>query len=434
MKQHFKQAWNLIKQEKLFSFLYIIGTGLSITIVMVLSIVYYIKLADIYPEMSRDKILIAKNGVEERKNGGQSSAALSYHTLETCFRPLCHTDAVSALYQTWDREHYVQPLGNKEQLPVSVQYVDTDFWKIFSFRFVQGKPFSEADFQSGIPTAVISESLAKRLFGSAAEANGQSVSLNFMPYKICGVVKDVSYVMELTYAQLWIPYTVNSDYKNSFAEGGTLGQFKVVILPSDDGDKEKIRREALDNIQKMNSTLPDDIELKLLGQPESYWKSSFRYWSNQEPDFTKIIWQNSLIFLILLLIPAISLSGMADSRMERRLAEMGIRRAFGAPVNTLMRQILTENFLFTLLGGMIGLLFSYLIVLIGSDWIMGIGKAWTSVLPEGTEVVITPAMLINIPVFLITLTVCFLLNLLTAIIPAWRASHRDIIHSLNAKQ
>lgn len=37
--------------------------------------------------------------------------------------------------------------------------------------------------------------------------------------------------------------------------------------------------------------------------------------------------------------------------MERRLSEMGVRRAFGAPVGTLMTQIISENFLFTALGG-----------------------------------------------------------------------------------
>jgi hypothetical protein len=36
--QYFKQAWNIIRQEKLFSSIYIVGTGLSITVVMVLSI------------------------------------------------------------------------------------------------------------------------------------------------------------------------------------------------------------------------------------------------------------------------------------------------------------------------------------------------------------------------------------------------------------
>ncbi|HCC50628.1 MAG TPA: multidrug ABC transporter substrate-binding protein [Porphyromonadaceae bacterium] len=429
---YFKQAWNLIKQEKLFSSLYIIGTGLSITVVMVLSIVYYIRIANIYPETNRDRMLIVKNAMEESPNGDISSANLSYHTIETCFLSLHDTEAVSALYDPW-KKHFIQPPGSKEQLPATVKYVDTNFWHVFAFRFLQGTPFTEADFQSGIRTAVISESMSKRLFGTV-DAVGQYVSLNFMPYRVCGVVKDASFVTETTFAQLWIPYTVNPGHKSSFAEGGTLGNFGVYILASSAGDMEKIRNEALDNVRKLNSTLPDQIELKLFGQPDRHWESTFRLYSNQVLDFTKIGWQHSLIFLILLLIPGISLSAMTDSRMERRLSEMGIRRAFGAPVKTLMGQIFTENFLFTLLGGLAGLIFSYILILISSDWIMNIGQSWSSVPPDGTKVIFTATMLINIPVFLIALGVCLLLNLIAAVIPAWRASHKDIIFSLNAKQ
>jgi putative ABC transport system permease protein len=430
---YFKQAWNLIKQEKLFSSLYIIGTGLSITVVMVLSIVYYVRIAGIYPETNRERMLIVKSAVEESPDGDKSSAHISFHTFETCLLPLQNTEAVSAIYEPWGKEHYVQPSGSKDQMPVTVKYVDNSFWKVFSFRFLQGAPFSEADFRSGIRTAVLSESMSKHLFGTV-DAVGQYVSLNFMPYRVCGVVKDASFVTETTYAQLWIPYTVESDYKSSFAKGGALGKFRAYILASSVNDMEKIRNEALDNVRKLNGTLPDNIELKLMGQPDRHWESTFRLYSNEGPDFTKIGWQYGLILLILLLIPGISLSGMTDSRMERRLSEMGIRRVFGAPVKTLMGQIFTENFLFTLLGGIAGLTFSYILILISSDWIMGIGQSWGSVPPDGTKVIFTASMLINIPVFLIALGVCFLLNVITAVVPAWRASHRDIIFSLNAKQ
>jgi len=125
---------------------------------------------------------------------------------------------------------------------------------------------------------------------------------------------------------------------------------------------------------------------------------------------------------------------MIDSRMERRLPEMGIRRVFGSPVKNLMLQIFSENFLFTLLGGLAGLLFSYILILISSDWIMTIGQRFMELPADGGAVVFTPEMLINIPVFLITLGVCFILNILAAFVPAWRASHKEIIHSLNAKQ
>ena len=52
---YFKQAWTMIKQNKLFSFIYIMGTGLSIALVMIVSIIYYIKLAPVYPEYNRNE-------------------------------------------------------------------------------------------------------------------------------------------------------------------------------------------------------------------------------------------------------------------------------------------------------------------------------------------------------------------------------------------
>jgi putative ABC transport system permease protein len=108
---------------------------------------------------------------------------------------------------------------------------------------------------------------------------------------------------------------------------------------------------------------------------------------------------------------------------------MGIRRAFGARTSTLMGQVLLENFLFTLAGGIAGLLFSWLIIIMSSSWIMGVRQTFADSPATG----FTPSMLINLPVFGIMLLVCFLLNLLSALVPAWRASRHQIVDSLNIK-
>ena len=47
LKIYLKQAWNLIRQERLFSLIYVVGTGLSVSMGMVLSIVFYVKIANI---------------------------------------------------------------------------------------------------------------------------------------------------------------------------------------------------------------------------------------------------------------------------------------------------------------------------------------------------------------------------------------------------
>lgn len=428
---YFKQAWNLLKQEKLFSSIYVIGTGLSITIVMVLSIVYYIKIANIYPETNRDRIMTVKTGMEEYTGGGSSSSGISLKLIDDCLRPLEEVEAITAMSRDWD-EHYLQQEGNREQIPATIKYIDVPFWTVYSFHFIAGKPFTEADFESGIPTAVISESTAKKLFGRT-DVIGEYISIDFKKHRVCGVVKDASFVTNRTFADCWVPYTVLPKYGETYGRGGYLGKMEATMLVFSSKDMDQIKQKATAWVERYNNS-NEEIKLTLVGQPDRYWESTFRYWSNVGPDFKKLALQYGLIFLVLLLVPAISLSGMTDSRMERRLAEMGIRRAFGAPVGNLMGQILSENFLFTILGGLMGLLFSYVLILLSADWIMTIGQSFTSSPPEGTKLLFTPGMLMNLPVFFVALLTCFILNLLTALIPAWKASHKDIIFSLNAKQ
>ena len=57
IKQYFKQAWQLIKQNRLFSSIYIAGTALGISMVMIMAILNYVKTANIYPETNRNRTM-----------------------------------------------------------------------------------------------------------------------------------------------------------------------------------------------------------------------------------------------------------------------------------------------------------------------------------------------------------------------------------------
>ena len=50
----------MIKQHRLFTGIYVVGTGLSIALVMTLFIIFYVKFAPIYPEYNRDRMLTIK--------------------------------------------------------------------------------------------------------------------------------------------------------------------------------------------------------------------------------------------------------------------------------------------------------------------------------------------------------------------------------------
>ena len=58
---YLRQALHMMKEEKLFSGIYIAGTALAIAFTMVMAIVYYVKLAKIYPEVNRDKMVYIDN-------------------------------------------------------------------------------------------------------------------------------------------------------------------------------------------------------------------------------------------------------------------------------------------------------------------------------------------------------------------------------------
>ena len=51
--RYFRQALALIREEKLYSAMYIAGTALAVAFVMLIAEVYYVKVADIAPEVRR---------------------------------------------------------------------------------------------------------------------------------------------------------------------------------------------------------------------------------------------------------------------------------------------------------------------------------------------------------------------------------------------
>lgn len=62
IKQYYKQAMQLWKSNPLFATISILATGLTITFVMVLYMVYAIRTVDISPEINRSRTLYSNNG------------------------------------------------------------------------------------------------------------------------------------------------------------------------------------------------------------------------------------------------------------------------------------------------------------------------------------------------------------------------------------
>ena len=103
----------LIRQNKLFSSLYVLGTGLAIAMTMIIAIVYYIKIAPIYPEVNRSVTMRMKGVSAMHVKGGGNSYLCSYEMLKEWFYPLKSAEPVTAVTEHFlNRElAYIYPLN-----------------------------------------------------------------------------------------------------------------------------------------------------------------------------------------------------------------------------------------------------------------------------------------------------------------------------------
>ena len=112
-KVYLRQAMQMLRQNKFFSIIYITGTGLAITMVMVLAILYYFRTGNIAPETNRDRMLVIQHGkiLNKVEGQGNGSSRLSYPTIKECFYSMQTPEAVTAILPIGEQTEFIQTPG-----------------------------------------------------------------------------------------------------------------------------------------------------------------------------------------------------------------------------------------------------------------------------------------------------------------------------------
>lgn len=261
-KVYLKQAWALMGQNRFFTAVYIIGTGLAISMVMAIAVVYHIRTANIAPEVSRDRMGYVSN-VSYEFNGGKGSLNSGcgprfvkevLYGLETPEKVAVTTNAAIMPYEVGDI--FIQAPGSDESPKVQLMGCDDAFWQVYRFSFLDGKPFASAEFLSGMPRVVLDRSLARRLLGRT-EVAGQTVLINDIEYTISGVVEDISAVASDVYAEAWVPYTSMASIMDTALEEreGSVGLLLANCLLRDASDLPALSAELEKGVRRYNSGL-----------------------------------------------------------------------------------------------------------------------------------------------------------------------------------
>lgn len=435
-RTYLTQAFTLLKQNRLFSMLYIVGTGLAIVMTVIVAVVYYVKLAPIYPEENRKNTLYLTHvSFKSEQESRTYQSALSYRALQEWIYPLKNVVAVSARFSN-AMDYYIQPADRSGDFRPALKLVDPAFFRIYALQFLEGHPFTEADLASGIHTAVISDDLARRLFGTTEGVVGRSFSMDYVNYHVCGVVRGASFLTRQSYAQVYAPYSIESNYKDPVVSSFPYcGLFNVTFLVKDNAQAKALRAEIKDLTRRVNAQYKGQWQMELWEQPTSHALSVFKeYPADTSFSSWKVAGRMILWVLVLLVVPSLNLNGLIASRMESRLPEMGVRKSFGASRSALLSQVMWENFFLTLVGGLLGLLVAWIMLYVGRGWIFMLFDSWPMDIPEGANLYVSGEMLFAPVVFLIAFLLCLVLNLLSALWPAWMSLRKPIVYSLYEKR
>ncbi|WP_455673796.1 ABC transporter permease [Phocaeicola sp.] len=427
IKQYYKQALAQLRQHPLISIISIAGTALSIFLIMLVVMLQQVRVAPFSPESNRDRFLHVHYMSIGNKNWGDgtSNGPMSVQTARELYKKLTKPEAVT-IYSSFTVSTPVS-LPGVPSTTADLRETDDTFFRVFDLQFVSGKPYDEAVFTAGQPVAVITEGISRAIFGTT-ETVGKEFLLNHAPYRVVGVVKDVSTLADMAYGQVWVPYT-STNLGNEAWEAGHMGLMCTTILAHSRDDFDEIRAEAKRRLNEYNTLLADEgYTLIDRNRPYDQEKQSISFAANQEPDVAAARRERVIIFIILLLVPAINLSSMTQSRLRQRVSEIGVRRAFGSTRMEMVGQIILENLVISLLAGVVGLIISVVFAYAGADMLFAQPYSMTFNTPT-----VDTGILLQPSTFLYALLFCFVLNLLSSGIPALRASRTSIVNALGGK-
>jgi putative ABC transport system permease protein len=408
LRNYLLTAYKVFMRRKLFTAINLACIVLTLVVLMVITALLQTTFWPSGVEGKSGRFLQVYGIRSQGPHGGPThTSLLGYKTVDKYLKPIASAERVSA----FTLPGTVSVYQGDRVTQLDMRRVDADYWKILDFHVLAGRLPNEDDDRLGRLVAVVNASTAHRLFPGTA-AVGQRISVSGQTFEIIGVVADVIHVN--AYADIWAPLTTfpSTDYQKDLT-----GSFSAMLLARDPADLPRIRRDVA---RSATTFVPDD--------PRAFAVTYF--WADSKLDVVARMLlgrqseadsgANRLLLLLaggmllFMLLPALNLVNLNMGRILERSAEIGVRKAFGATSLQLAGQLVVENVLLCLAGGLLGLACAQLAL-----W-------WL----EASQLIPYLEVGINLPVFGCGMVLAFVFGLLSGALPAWKMSRLDPVHAL----
>lgn len=414
LTNYIKIAWKVLLRHPFYTFITLFGISLTLTVLMVLTSFLDHLLGSHYPEVNRSRSLYMPLMIQtDSARTSRNSGPMSFKFLSDYARTLKTPERVTIFSFFNSSNAYA---GNRK-IKLNTSYTDAEYWQVNQFAFLEGKPYNDQNISRGDYVAVITDSFKRQYFDhSDASVVGRDIEIENIHYKVIGVVSGSPITRMFTHADVYFPYTAP---KSNYQSAGLRGRFVAIALARHERDLPAINDEFQSRVRQIPMpAVEGGFKYSVLEvQSDQYAQNFIDTLLDGRPG-TKAVVFGVLIFVFFMLVglPAINLINVNVSRILERASEIGVRKAFGAPVRTLLWQFIVENIFITFIGGAIALVLSFgIIQLINtSGWI-----AYAD-------------LTININVFIISLLICLVFGFISGVLPALRMSKLNIADALKA--
>lgn len=346
---YFKIAWRNLWRNKSFSFVNILGLtiGISATILILMWVrdeLSYNKFNDNYSSIYK---ILANRDFNNQ-----------VFTDENMVMPLARSikqqiPQVEHAVVTTHSEPHILTYGDTK-LKQNGYTVSEDFFKMFSFRFIEGNAVTAIPDPYAI---VLTKSAARALFGNADPLNKVVNIDNSYNVKVSAVVDDVPGNSTLQFDFINTFNYSNDEVKRSMTEW-TNSSWNVFIQ-TQGGANLKAVENKINDIKYQHD--PDDKKISTyFAFPMSKWQlyGDFKEGKNIG-GMIEYVRMFAIVAIIVLLIGCVNFMNFSTARSEKRAKEVGVRKTLGSG----KRQSIVQFFFETMILTCIAFIFSIIAVL-----------------------------------------------------------------------
>ncbi|HEV2288538.1 MAG TPA: ABC transporter permease [Candidatus Acidoferrales bacterium] len=306
--------------------------------------------------------------------------------------------------------------------------VSGEFFSTLGVAPLLGRGINESDENPGAPhVAVVSYAYWTRQFAQSASILGQDVTLNGIPFSIVGVTPPTFYGVQIGIEpDLWVPFDDKPEMRpwSSPPGGGATSVFAApnwlcvnVMGRLQNGVTRAQAQSGLDALFHQIVTAnwhPD--------KPDQVPHMSLASATQGLPQLQQSTGQPLYVLMfavgLVLLIACANVATLLLARATGRKKEISVRLAVGASRARLIRQLITESVLMSVLGGALGLLFASS----GTRALVALmsGGGTPMVLDTGTD----------LKVLLFTLVAAILTGVIFGLAPAFRITRVELASAM----